>query len=186
MPGDVLVVLDEAYREYAGRSDLPDAMALFRQYNNLLTLHTFSKVYGLAGLRIGYGIGHPTLVAEMNKLRTPFNVTSVGQAAALAALDDTEHVRRSVDMNRAERRRLFDELRKIGLSPVPSETNFLFIPIGPNAKSLCDELLHEGVIVRPMGWMGFPEAIRISVGNPAENTKLLAALAHTLSSAKKA
>jgi histidinol-phosphate aminotransferase len=90
-----------------------------------------------------------------------------------------------VESNRAERRRLFDELRKLGLSPVPSETNFLFIPVGPRAKSLCDELLHQGVIVRPLGWMGFPEAIRISVGNPAENAKLLAALARTLSPATK-
>jgi histidinol-phosphate aminotransferase len=186
VPGDVLVVLDEAYHEYAARTDLPDALKLFRQYNNILTLRTFSKVYGLAGLRIGYGIGHPTLVAEMNKLRTPFNVTNVGQSAALAALDDTEHVRRSVEMNRQERQRLNDELRKLGLSPVPSETNFLFIPIGPPAKSLCDELLLEGVIVRPLGWMGFPEAIRISVGSPAENTKLLSAIACALERRKPA
>src|SRR5215475_11016760 len=181
VPGDVLIVLDEAYREYANRQDLPDAMKLFREYNNILTLRTFSKVYGLAGLRIGYGIGHPTLVAEMNKLRTPFNVTSVGQAAALAALDDTDHVQRSVEINRSERKRLFEGLKRIGLSPVESETNFLFVPIGPQAKALCDELLHEGVIVRPLGWMGFPEAIRISVGSPAENTKLLGALEHAIS-----
>jgi histidinol-phosphate aminotransferase len=180
VPGDVLVVLDEAYREYAARPDLPNSHELFREYNNLLTLRTFSKVYGLAGLRIGYGIGHPTLVAEMNKLRTPFNVTSVGQAAALAALDDAEHVRRSVQSNHNQRQRLFDGLRKLGLWPVHSETNFVFLPIGPQAKALCDELLLEGVIVRPMGWMGFPEAIRISVGSPAENTKLLMALASAL------
>jgi histidinol-phosphate aminotransferase len=180
VPGDVLVVLDEAYREYAERTDLPDAPALFREYNNILTLRTFSKVYGLAGLRIGYGIGHPTLVHEMNKLRTPFNVTSVGQAAALAALDDTEHVRRSVEMNRAERRRLLSELTKLHLHAVASETNFLFIPLGQNAKPLCDELLREGVIVRPLAWMGFPEAIRISVGSPAENTKLLTALSQAI------
>src|SRR5215470_5894207 len=180
VPGDVLIVLDEAYKEYAERSDLPNALELFKQYNNILTLRTFSKVYGLAGLRIGYGIGHPTLVTEMNKLRTPFNVTNVGQTAAIAALDDTEHVQRSVEMNRQERQRLNDELRKLGLSPVPSETNFLFIPIGPHAKSLCDELLLEGVIVRPLGWMGFPEAIRISVGSPAENAKLLGAVSCAL------
>jgi histidinol-phosphate aminotransferase len=180
VPGDVLVVLDEAYREYAARTDLPEALKLFRQYNNILTLRTFSKVYGLAGLRIGYGIGHPTLVAEMNKLRTPFNVTNVGQSAALAALDDTEHVHRSVEMNREERKRLYEALRKLGLFPVASETNFLFIPIGPHAKSLCDELLLEGVIVRPLGWMGFPEAIRISVGSPDQNTKLLDAVSYAL------
>jgi histidinol-phosphate aminotransferase len=177
VPGDVLVVLDEAYYEYAARPDLPKSRELFREYNNILTLRTFSKVYGLAGLRVGYGIGHPTLVAEMNKLRTPFNVTSVGQAAALAALDDNDHVIRSVESNRLERQRLYVELRNLGLAPIPSETNFLFIPIVPNAKTLCDELLLEGVIVRPMGWMGFPESIRISVGSPAENTKLLLALA---------
>jgi histidinol-phosphate aminotransferase len=180
VPDDVLVVLDEAYREYAARTDLPEALKLFRQHNNILTLRTFSKVYGLAGLRIGYGIGHPTLVAEMNKLRTPFNVTNVGQSAALAALDDTEHVHRSVEINREERKRLYEALRKLGLFPVPSETNFLFIPIGPHAKSLCDELLLEGVIVRPLGWMGFPEAIRISVGSPDQNTKLLDAVSYAL------
>jgi histidinol-phosphate aminotransferase len=181
VPGDVLVVYDEAYVEYAERSDLPNARELFKQYNNLLTLRTFSKVYGLAGLRIGYGIGHPTLVAEMNKLRTPFNVTSVGQAAALAALDDPDHVRRSVESNRGERKRLYEALRGLGVTPVPSETNFLLVPIGPHAKALCDGLLQEGVIVRPMAWMGFPEAIRISVGNPAENTRLIGAITHALS-----
>jgi histidinol-phosphate aminotransferase len=185
VPGDVLIVLDEAYKEYAERSDLPNALELFKRYNNILTLRTFSKVYGLAGLRIGYGIGHPTLVAEMNKLRTPFNVTSVGQAAALAALDDREHVQRSAEMNRTERKRLYDELRRFGLNPVPSETNFLFIQIGPHAKAFADDLLHEGVIVRPLAWMGFPDAVRISVGNPAENNKLLSAVSHTLSAAKK-
>ncbi len=181
VPGDVLVLLDEAYTEYAERRDLPKAMEIFKKYNNLLTLRTFSKVYGLAGLRIGYGIGHPTLVAEMYKLRTPFNETSVGQAAALAALDDAEHVQRSVKMNRAERTRLLEELRKSGLKPVPSETNFLFVPVGGmDAKALCDELLKEGVIVRPMAWMGFPDAARISVGNPEENSELLAAVAKVM------
>ncbi len=178
IPGDVLVVYDEAYREYAERSDLPNPFEFFKDYNNILTLHTFSKVYGLAGLRIGYGIGHPTLVAEMNKLRTPFNVTSVGQAAALAALNDEEHVVRSAQMNCIERKRLYNELHRMGLTAVPSQTNFLFLEIGPEAKAFCDDLLREGVIVRPMGWMGFPEAIRISVGSPAENTKLLGAIAH--------
>ncbi len=185
VPGDVLVVLDEAYTEYAERRDLPKAMEIFKEYNNLLTLKTFSKVYGLAGLRIGYGIGHPTLVAEMNKLRTPFNVTSVGQAAALAALDDLEHVRRSVEMNHTERTRLFGELQRVGLQPVASETNFLFVPLaGMDAKGMCDELLQAGVIVRPLAWMGFPEAIRISVGNPEENAKLLAAMAKVMARRK--
>jgi histidinol-phosphate aminotransferase len=184
VPGDVLVVLDEAYTEYAERRDLPNAAELFRQYNNLLTLRTFSKVYGLAGLRIGYGIGHPTLVAEMNKLRTPFNVTSVGQAAALAALGDTDHVRRSVDTNRVQRRRLFEELTALGIKAIPSETNFVFLEIGPDAKNMCDELLAAGVIVRPLGWMGFPEAMRISVVAPEANTQLLDAMKRVLKDRK--
>jgi histidinol-phosphate aminotransferase len=184
VPGDVLVVLDEAYTEYAERRDLPNAAELFRQYNNLLTLRTFSKVYGLAGLRIGYGIGHPTLVAEMNKLRTPFNVTSVGQAAALAALGDADHVRRSVDTNRVQRKRLFEELTAMGIKAIPSETNFLFLEIGPDAKSMCDELLGAGVIVRPLAWMGFPEAMRISVGAAEENAQLLAAMSRVLKNRK--
>lgn len=180
IPGDVLVVLDEAYTEYAERRDLPNATELFRQYNNLLTLRTFSKVYGLAGLRIGYGIGHATLVAEMNKLRTPFNVTSVGQAAALAALGDGEHVRRSVETNRAERKRLFDELSAMGIKAIPSETNFVFLDVGAEGKNICDDLLRAGVIVRPLGWMGFPEAVRVSVGSPEQNTHLLDAMRRVL------
>ena len=184
VPGDVLVVLDEAYTEYAERRDLPNATQLFRQYNNLLTLRTFSKVYGLAGLRIGYGIGHPTLVAEMNKLRTPFNVTSVGQAAALAALGDAEHVRISVETNQVQRKRLFEELTAMGIKAIRSETNFVFLDVGADAKSICDDLLHSGVIVRPLGWMGFPEAVRVSVGLAEQNTHLLAAMRRVLKDRK--
>src|SRR5258708_8243819 len=112
----------------------------------------------------------------MNKLRTPFNLTGVSQAAALAALDDAEHVSRSITENAAERARLTKGLTQHGLRPVPSHTNFIFIDIGPEAQELCDELLHEGVIVRPLGWMGFPEAIRVSVGIASENDKLLAVM----------
>ena len=180
VPGDVLVVLDEAYTEYAERRDLPNATELFGKYNNLLTLRTFSKVYGLAGLRIGYGIGHATLVAEMNKLRTPFNVTSVGQAAALAALGDGEHVRRSVETNRVERKRLFEELTAMGIKAISSETNFVFLDVGAEGKNICDDLLRAGVIVRPLGWMGFPEAVRVSVGSEEQNTHLLDAIRRVL------
>jgi histidinol-phosphate aminotransferase len=184
VPNHVLVVLDEAYLEYAERCDMPRSIEIFRGRDNLLILRTFSKVYGLAGLRVGYCIGHVGLVREMNKLRTPFNITSVGQAAALAALDDDEHVRRSVETNHVERQRLFDGLSKLGLQPVRSETNFLFVEIGPEAKAVCEALLHDGVIVRPLGWMGLPEAIRISVGNEEENFKLLAAISRVLANRK--
>ncbi len=180
MPTDVLVVLDEAYIHYADRPDLPDSVQLFREHKNLLIMRTFSKVYGLAGLRVGYGIGDTPVLDAMNKLRTPFNLTGVSQAAAMAALDDAEHVSRSIQENAAERARLTKGLAELGLRPVRSHANFIFIDIGPEARELCDELLHEGVIVRPLGWMGFPEAMRVSVGVASENEKLLAVMSRLL------
>ena len=180
IPSDILVVLDEAYIHYADRPDVPDSVKLFRPYKNLLIMRTFSKVYGMAGLRIGYGIAQEGIVRVMNKLRTPFNVTGVSQAAALAALDDTKHVERSIATNAGERARLFEGLTKLGLRAVRSHANFVFVDIGLEANELCDELLHEGVIGRPLGWMGFPEAIRISVGVTEENDKLLAVMSKLL------
>lgn len=180
IPADVLVVLDEAYIHYADRPDMPDSVQLFREHKNLLIMRTFSKVYGLAGLRIGYAIGDQPILEAMNRLRTPFNLAGVSQAAAIAALDDLDHVNRSIKENAAERSRLTQGLSDLGLRPVPSHTNFIFIDIGPEAQELCDDLLHEGVIVRPLGWMGFPEAIRVSVGIPSENEKFLAVISQVL------
>lgn len=176
IPADVLVVLDEAYIHYAGRRDLPDSRELFREYKNLLVLRTFSKVYGLAGLRIGYALGKPEIVTALNKLRTPFNTSGIAQAAALAALDDRAHVERCIETNAAERKRLAEGLRGLGLKPVESEANFIFVPMESDAKPLCEDLLQSGVIVRPLGWMGFPNAMRISVGAAGENEKCLTAL----------
>ena len=181
---DTLVVLDEAYIHYAERTDMPQSVELFRLRKNLLILRTFSKVYGMAGIRIGYGIGSAALVSAMNKLRTPFNVSGVAQAAALAALDDHEHVKRCIQANRVERKRITEEVARLGLKPVKSETNFVFVEVGPEAKAIGDELLREGVIVRPLAWMGFPEAIRISVGTTEENDKLFMALRRVLARRK--
>jgi histidinol-phosphate aminotransferase len=180
VPADVLVVLDEAYFHYADRADMPDSVQLFRVHKNLLILRTFSKVYGLAGLRVGYAIGDTPVLEAMNRLRTPFNLTGVSQAAAFAALDDAEHVNRSIKENAIERTRLTKGVSDLGLRPVRSHSNFIFIDIGPEAQELCDELLHEGVIVRPLGWMGFPEAMRVSVGLAQENDKLLAVMGRLL------
>ena len=180
VPDGVLVVVDEAYIDYAVSVDLRQSVDAYRKRENLLILRTFSKVYGLAGLRIGYGIGRPELLSAMNKLRTPFNTSGVAQAAALAALDDKEHVKRCIETNAVERKRLHDGLTKLGLRPVPSEANFVFMVLGLEAKAISDELLHMGVIVRPLGWMGFPEAIRVSVGTAEENQTFLAALGQVL------
>jgi histidinol-phosphate aminotransferase len=116
----------------------------------------------------------------MAKLKTPFNTSGVAQAGALAALDDHEHVQRCIVTNASERKRLIEGLAKLGLRPVESESNFVFVPVGPAAKDVSDELLHMGVIVRALGWMGFPEAIRISVGTAEENEKCLAAMGKVL------
>jgi histidinol-phosphate aminotransferase len=180
VPDGVLVVLDEAYIHYAVSMGLRDSVEAYRKRKNLLILRTFSKVYGLAGLRIGYAIGRPELAAAMNKLRTPFNTSGVAQAAALAALDDKEHVMRCIETNAVERKRLSEGLTKLGYRPVPSEANFVFITVGPEAQALSEELLQLGVIVRPLGWMGFPEAMRISVGTAEENEKCLAAMAQAI------
>jgi histidinol-phosphate aminotransferase len=180
VPADVLVVLDEAYIHYAERTDMPDSVGLFREHKNLLTLRTFSKAYGLAGLRVGYGIGDTPVLEAMNKLRTPFNLTGVSQAGAIAALDDAEHVSLSIRENASERARLTKGLSELGLRPVRSHANFIFINIGPEAQELYNELLHEGVIVRPLGWMGMPEAMRVSVGVAEENDKFLAVMGRLL------
>jgi histidinol-phosphate aminotransferase len=140
-------------------------------------LRTFSKVYGLAGLRIGYAIGSAELLAEMNKVRSPFNTSIVAQAAALAALDDAEHVRRSVESNRAGLAQLAQGLAELGLTFVPSVANFVLIELGSDAEPVAAELMKLGIIVRPMRWMGFPDAIRVTVGTAEENAHFLSALA---------
>jgi histidinol-phosphate aminotransferase len=180
VPDGVLVVLDEAYIHYSPSLNLRSSPEAYRKRGNLLILRTFSKVYGLAGMRIGYAIGRPELLSAMNRLKTPFNTSGTAQAGALAALDDREHVERCISANALERARLSAGLTKLGLRPVPSETNFVFMDVGPEAKDICDELLRLGVIVRPLGWMGFPEAIRISIGTAEENEKCLAAMAQIL------
>jgi len=176
----VVTVLDEAYYEYIDRPDYSRSIECVRQGRNLLVLRTFSKVYGLAGLRIGYAIGPAALLAEMNKVRSPFNTSGVAQAAALAALDDAEHVRRSIASNRAGLAQLSEGLAALGVQHVPSAGNFLLIELDTDAKPVADALLHRGVIVRPMGWMGFPDAIRVTAGTRPEIEKFLDALGQVL------
>lgn len=177
VPERALVVLDEAYYEYVERPDYSRSIDLVRQGRYLLVLRTFSKVYGLAGLRVGYGIGPKSLLEELNKIRAPFNTSGVAQAAALAALDDTKHVNRSLEANRAGLAQLARGLDEMGIRHIPSVANFVLVELGGASEPVTQELLKLGVIVRPMGWMGFPQAIRVSVGTAAENDKFLRALA---------
>src|SRR5271168_3270330 len=176
IPGTTLVVLDEAYFEYADRPGYSRSLDLVRAGSNLLVLRTFSKVYGLAGMRVGYAAGPAGLLEQMNKVRQPFNVSGVSQAAALAALDDLEHVRHSLENNRRGLAQIEAGLRAQGVSFVPSVANFLLVHLGPATGRIAEAMLRLGVIVRPMAWMGFEEAIRVSVGTTVENERFLGAL----------
>jgi len=183
VPESTVIVLDEAYYEYVERPDYSRSIARVLEGRSLVVLRTFSKVYGLAGLRIGYAVGPAALLEEMNKVRLPFNTSGVAQAAALAALDDAEHVRRSVESNRAGLRQLGEGLAALGVSYVPSAGNFLLVDLGADARPIAEALLKRGVIVRPMAWMGFPNAIRATVGTREESDKFLGALAEVRSPA---
>lgn len=170
VPEGVLVVLDEAYFEYVTDADYPDTMSYFRK-RDILILRTFSKAYGLAGLRIGYGIAQPHILQEMNKLRAPFNTSSPAQLAALHALGDDEHLKQSIAVNEQGKRYLYRELEALGTAYVPTEANFIYIPLRADAKGIFDSLLRMGVIVRPMG----PREIRVTIGLPEENKRFIEA-----------
>ena len=172
-----LIVLDEAYVDFVQTPGFPNAMELAGRAPNLLVLRTFSKSHGLAGMRIGYGVGPAELFVEMNKLRTPFNTSGVAQAAAMAALDDAEHVRRSRELVHYGMSQLRAGLDSLGVRYAESQANFLFLELGRSGNEVASALLRLGVIVRPMDWMGAPNAIRVSVGTREENAKFLAALA---------
>ena len=179
LPAHVIVIMDEAYAEFVDDAEYPDSLAAHSSTRPLITLRTFSKIYGLAGLRIGFGVAHPELVEVMNRVRQPFNVSSLAQVAALAALDDEEHVERTRRCNREGMALLHQECARLGLEFVPSWANFLMVRVGNGAR-VYEALLREGVIVRPMGVYGFPEHVRVTVGTAAENTRFIAAVERVL------
>lgn len=179
VPPEVIVVMDEAYIEYADAPDFPDSMRLRRLRERLLVVRTFSKIYGLAGLRIGYAVGPAELVDYVNRVRAPFNVSTIGQAAALAALGDEEHVQRSRSLNGAERERLARELSAMGLSVAPSQANFVLADVRRPARPVYDALLRKGVIVRPFG--NLPTSLRVTVGTAIQNDRFLQAIGECLS-----
>lgn len=174
IPNDVLVILDEAYFEYVKDPGFPDALEYVRSGKPVLILRTFSKVFGLAGLRIGYGIAAREIIETLYKVRMAFNTSSIAQVAALAAWDDHEHVEKSVRLNAQEREFLYAELSKRGVQHVPSFANFVLIELGRTARDVTKALLKLGVIVRP-AW-GCPTCMRVSVGTHDQNLRFLAAL----------
>jgi histidinol-phosphate aminotransferase len=180
VPPDVLLVLDEAYFEFL--DDPVDFLPLVRagERTNLILMRTFSKIFGLAGLRLGYGIAHPELIAALEKVRQPFNINALVQAGALAALDDDEHIARTRANNRRGLELFENEFRKSGWEYVPSAANFILVRVG-DGQRVFNELQKQGIIVRPMAGYQLPEYIRISVGTPEQNTRCLAALKEVLS-----
>lgn len=185
MPPGVLVILDEAYREYLEPALRIDVAPLLARHPNLLVLRTFSKVYGLAGLRVGYGIGDPVLLDVLRRLQLPFSVNTLAQGAAVAALEDQTFVRTSIAANARDREQLGAALSAMNVSYLPSQGNFLLLRVG-DGQGVFRQLLERGIVVRPVANYGLPEWIRVTVGQPAENYQFLDMLRTVLASRHQA
>jgi histidinol-phosphate aminotransferase len=177
VPDDVIVVFDEAYYEYVQDQHFPDSLKWVTQRRNAIALHTFSKIYGLAGLRVGYGLTTPEIAGYLNRIRPPFNVNTVAQHAALAALTDDEHVARSRALNSAEMSTVRAGLVALGFHPVPSQANFLLFDVGRDGRPVFEALLRQGIIVRHIEG----RLLRVTIGLPEENRYFLDALKKVLS-----
>lgn len=173
---DVIIVVDEAYNEYVEEPGYPDTVEWVKRFPNLVVTRTFSKIYGLAGLRIGYSVSHPDIAALLNRVRQPFNVNSLAQVAAIAALDDADHIERSRTVNANGLQVLAKGLGGLGFIVIPSVGNFLLVDMGKDAMPYYESLLRAGVIVRPVVNYGLPHHLRITVGTKEQNERLLAAL----------
>ena len=172
VPEEVIVIFDEAYFEYIERDDFPETIDYIKNGKTVICLRTFSKIYGLAGLRIGYGIACPEIITEMNRVRHPFNSNSIAQIAAAAALDDEEHVRKSREVNSTGRVFLYRELDRRDISYIPSEANFILIKVG-DGSNVVEALLRKGIIVRGMDGYNLPDFIRLTIGIEKENRRFI-------------
>jgi histidinol-phosphate aminotransferase len=173
---DVLVVLDEAYNEYLPSSIRADSISWLKRFPNLLITRTFSKAYGMAGVRVGFGLAHEEVSSLMNRVRQPFNVNSIGLIGAVAALEDVEFVKRSYALNQAGMLQITTGLRQLGIEYIPSYGNFLSFRVPGDAKAVNQSLLEQGVIVRPIGIYEMPQHLRVTIGLESENAKFLKSL----------
>jgi histidinol-phosphate aminotransferase len=180
LPATTLVVVDEAYIEYVTAADHADASLWLGEFPNLIVTRTFSKAFGLAGLRVGYGLSSPAIANLLNRVRQPFNVNSIALAAAAAAARDTAHLRRSIELNQAGLTQLHQGLRALGLAAYASRGNFVLFDCGRLAQGVYQAMLRQGVIVRPVGNYGLPNHLRVTVGTPEQNQRMLRALQSTL------
>ena len=174
----MLVVLDEAYVEYLNMEE--NSVPWLQDFHNLIITRTFSKAYGLAGLRVGYSLSHPEVADLINRVRQPFNVSHLAQAAAVAALGDEAYLQQSRDVNEAGMKQFIAGFEKMGLQYIPSRANFITVNVHTNAFEVYDELLYEGVIVRPVANYGLPQHLRVSIGLAEENQRFLDALSTIL------
>jgi histidinol-phosphate aminotransferase len=179
IPAHICVVLDEAYTEYLAPADRADTVAWVRDFPNLLVVRTFSKIYGLAGLRVGYGIGRAEMIDLLNRVRQPFNVNNLALAGAIAALDDHEFLARSYESNRSGMEQIVSGLKRLGLAHIPSHGNFVTFEVA-DTPGVNSRLLKQGVIVRPIGGYGMPNHLRVTIGLAAENGIFLDALEKAL------
>ena len=184
--GDVLVVLDEAYGEYLPDELKSPTQGWLARFPNLVVSRTLSKAFGLAGLRVGYGLADPRVAEVMNRVRQPFNVNHLAMVAACAALDDEDFIRRSREVNAAGLEQLGAGFRSLGLEYIPSFGNFVTVRVGPEAGRIYGQMLAEGVIVRPIAGYGMPEHLRVTVGLPEHNARFLAALGRALAGSRPA
>ncbi len=177
VPDHVLVVFDEAYYEFVDSGEYPDTLEyIWGGRDNVMITRTFSKVYGMAGIRLGYAIAMPEILAPLNRGKEPFAVNLLAQAAGIAALEDEAFLKKSVAANHAGRLFLYREFDRLGLRYVESHTNFILVEIGPSAATVQQRLLERGIIVRPCAGYDLPNCLRITVGNEAQNTRLIEAL----------
>jgi histidinol-phosphate aminotransferase len=183
VPARTIVVFDEAYTEFAQGPDFPETLQYVKEGRKVIVLRTFSKAASLAGLRVGYGVADADAIALMNRIRQPFNVNALAQVAALAALEDESHTLECVRMIEAGRHYLYDEFNALGVKYVPSRANFILVDVGRSASDIFQRLLKEGVIVRPMTPFGMESALRITIGTPQENRRLVKALRTVLGKA---
>lgn len=181
IPPSVLVVLDEAYADYVTAEHYPDSLAYVRYGRpNIIVLRTFSKIYGLAGLRVGYGVAVPEIIKNLNRVREPFNVNLVAQAAAFAALKDEAHYRKSREINIEGKQYLYEQFAAMGLAYVPTETNFIFVDVNRDSRDVFQEMLKQGVIVRTGDIFGYDTYLRVTIGTPRQNERFIKALREVL------
>jgi histidinol-phosphate aminotransferase len=180
LPERVLLVLDEAYYEYVESHDYPRGVDYVRQGRNIILLRTFSKAYGLAGLRLGYGIARPQIIGHLNQVREPFNVNLIAQAAGAAAIADLEHVERSRQVNAVGKQTLYRAFESLGLEFTPTEGNFIWVDVGRNSREVFNALLRRGIIVRTGDIFGAPTHLRVTIGTPTQNEAFLNALEEVL------